>query len=166
MNESSEGILFQYTPFTQRNTHVNRLPLQKRHLVAKNEFAFSFRPTEKTNKWAGNMLMFHVDVRLISMIQSRLFLLRANNFIQGALSDLKLGGCTGRWEETTPLLWNGLPLYIRQCATLGEFKQHLKTYYFTVAFEQTWGRCWWWHWVLPVASLNLRFYLSLCAVMI
>ncbi len=40
------------------------LPLQKWHLVAKNEFAFSFRPTEKTNKWAGNILMFHVDVNM------------------------------------------------------------------------------------------------------
>ncbi len=34
------------------------------HLVAKNELAFSFRPTEKTNKWAGSMLMFHVDVNI------------------------------------------------------------------------------------------------------
>ncbi len=53
------------------------------------------------NKWAGNMLIFHFDVnmkllkirfkkRLVSMIQSRLFLLRDNNFIHGALSDLKL----------------------------------------------------------------------------
>ncbi len=47
---------------------------------------------EKTNKWAGNMLMFHVDVNmkwlgirfkklLVSIIQSRLFILRDNNFI-------------------------------------------------------------------------------------
>ncbi len=53
------------------------------------------------NKWAGNMLMFHFDVnmkrlgirikkRLVSMIQSRIFLLRGNKFIHGALSDLKL----------------------------------------------------------------------------
>ncbi len=27
--------------------------LQKWHLVAKNEFAFSFRPMQKTNKWAA-----------------------------------------------------------------------------------------------------------------
>ncbi len=41
------------------------LTLQKLHLVANNEFAFSFRPTPKLsfpNKWAGNMLMVHVDV--------------------------------------------------------------------------------------------------------
>ncbi len=46
--------------------------LQKQHLVAKNEFAFSFRPTQKIkfsqvcscNKWAANMLMFHVDVNM------------------------------------------------------------------------------------------------------
>ncbi len=35
-----------------------------------------------------------------------------------------------------PRLWNGLPLYFRQCSTLREFK-HLKTYLFTVAFELT-----------------------------
>ncbi len=39
------------------------LPLQKRHLVAKNEFAFSFRPTRKDQQ-VGNMLMFHVDVNM------------------------------------------------------------------------------------------------------
>ncbi len=39
-------------------------PLQKWHLVAKNEFAFSFRTKQKTNKWAGNMLMFHVDLNM------------------------------------------------------------------------------------------------------
>ncbi len=38
--------------------------LQKWHLVAKNEFAFSFRPRQKTNKLAGNMLIFHVDVTM------------------------------------------------------------------------------------------------------
>ncbi len=42
----------------------NRLLLQKGHLVAKNEVAFSFRPTENTNKWAGNMPMFHVDINM------------------------------------------------------------------------------------------------------
>ncbi len=42
------------------------------------------------------MLMFHetawdsFEKRLVSMIQSRLVLLRDNNFIHGALSDLKL----------------------------------------------------------------------------
>ncbi len=40
------------------------------------------------------MLIFHVDVKqgfiLKTMIQSRLFLLRDDNFIHGALSDLKL----------------------------------------------------------------------------
>ncbi len=37
------------------------LPLQKQHLVAKNEFAFSFRPTLKDQQVRGNMLMSHVD---------------------------------------------------------------------------------------------------------
>ncbi len=44
-------------------------------------------------KWAGNMLMFAVDVKQgfvlkttrFQMIQSRLFLLRDDNFIHGAL---------------------------------------------------------------------------------
>ncbi len=36
--------------------------LQKRHLVAKNEFAFSFRPTWKDQQVGGNMLMFHADI--------------------------------------------------------------------------------------------------------
>ncbi len=35
---------------------------KKRHIMAKN--AFLFRPTGKTNKWAGNMLIFHVDVNM------------------------------------------------------------------------------------------------------
>ncbi len=38
--------------------------LQKRHLVAKNEFAFSFRPTRKDQQETSNMLMFHVDVNM------------------------------------------------------------------------------------------------------
>ncbi len=79
------------------------LTLQKQHLVAKNEFAFSFRPTWKSkfsqvcarNKWASKMLMLHFDVSLkrlgfVFKKRSRLFLLRDNNFINGALSDLKL----------------------------------------------------------------------------
>ncbi len=33
-------------------------------MVPKNELAFSFRPTEKTNKWVGDMLMFHVDINM------------------------------------------------------------------------------------------------------
>ncbi len=71
------------------------LPLLKQHLVAKNEFAFSFRPTRKdqqvcklTSTWNG--LGFVLKKRLVSMIQSRLFLLRDNNFIHGELSDSKL----------------------------------------------------------------------------
>ncbi len=54
------------------------LPLRKQHLVAKNEFAFSFRPMKKTLKWVGNMLMFHVDVSMngLDSFWSRLFLLR------------------------------------------------------------------------------------------
>ncbi len=38
----------------------------KVHLVAKNEFAFSFRPTRKSSFQAGNMLKFHVDVNLLT----------------------------------------------------------------------------------------------------
>ncbi len=38
--------------------------LQKRHLVAKNEFAFNSDQHKNTNKWAGNMLMFHVDINM------------------------------------------------------------------------------------------------------
>ncbi len=40
------------------------LPLQKRHLVTKNELAFSFRPRRKDQQVGGNMLMFHVDVNM------------------------------------------------------------------------------------------------------
>ncbi len=48
------------------------LMLQKWLLVAKNEFAFSFKPTRKssfprsarTTSGGGNMLMFHVDVNM------------------------------------------------------------------------------------------------------
>lgn len=35
-----------------------------------------------------------------------------------------------------PKLWNSLPLYIRESPTLGQFKTHLKTYFFTLAFDQ------------------------------
>ncbi len=38
--------------------------LQKQPLVAKNEFAFSFRPTRKDQQVGSNMLMFHVDVNM------------------------------------------------------------------------------------------------------
>ncbi len=56
-------------------------------------------PRSALNKWAGNMLMFHVDVNLNllgicfknhSFQWFRLFLLRDNNFIHSALSDWKL----------------------------------------------------------------------------
>ncbi len=40
------------------------LLLQKQHLVAKNEFAFSFRPMRKDQQVGGNMLIFHVDVNM------------------------------------------------------------------------------------------------------
>ncbi len=79
-----------------RGNH-NFLPLQKRHLVAKNEFAFSFRPTQKDQQVGG--LMFHVDgnanqlwieVKKLFQWFSRLFHLSENNFMHGALSDLKL----------------------------------------------------------------------------
>ncbi len=74
--------------------------LQRRHLMAKNEFAFSFRPT-RTDQQVGRQYatvscwLQHetawdlLEKRPISMIQSRLFLLRDNDFIYGALSDLK-----------------------------------------------------------------------------
>ncbi len=48
----------------QRYRETAILPLQKRHLVAKNEFAFSFRPTRKDQQVGGNMLMFHVDFNM------------------------------------------------------------------------------------------------------
>ncbi len=67
------------------------LSLQKQHLVAKNEFVFSFRPKQITNKWAGNMKRLGIRFKNDSFrVQSRLFRLRDNNFIHGALSDLKL----------------------------------------------------------------------------
>ncbi len=39
------------------------LPWKQRHLVAKNEFAFSFRPMRKDQQVGGNMLMFDDDVK-------------------------------------------------------------------------------------------------------
>ncbi len=59
--------------------------LQKLQLVAKNEFAFSFRPTEKTNKWAANMLMFHVDFN-IKQLGIRLKTTSFNEFQESTLS--------------------------------------------------------------------------------
>ncbi len=76
---------------------------------------------------------------------------------------LKVPRTYRKMRGDAPRLWNDLPVYIRQCSTLGEFK---KTFKNILAFEHTWVRCWWWHWVLTVASINLRFYLSLCAIMI
>ncbi len=38
--------------------------LQKRHLVAKNQLAFSFRPMRKDQQVGSNMLMFHVEVNM------------------------------------------------------------------------------------------------------
>lgn len=35
-----------------------------------------------------------------------------------------------------PKLWNSLPLYIRDLPTLSQFKSHLKTYFFMIAFDQ------------------------------
>ncbi len=45
----------------QRYRGTAILTLQKQHLVAKNEFAFSFRPMRKDQQVGGNMLMFHVE---------------------------------------------------------------------------------------------------------
>ncbi len=59
---------------------------------------------KKTNKRAGNMLLFHVDVnrkrlgirfQLYSMIQHRHSVLRDNTFIHDAVSDVKL--CMMKW---------------------------------------------------------------------
>ncbi len=72
--------------------------LQKRHQVTKTEFVFSFRPKRKHQQvggWYANITWWHQHEtvwdsfykRLVSKIQSRLFLVRDNNFI---LSDLKL----------------------------------------------------------------------------
>ncbi len=81
-----------------RETAIFNAP--KRHPVGEDEFAFSFRPTQRSifPRWVSNMLMFNVDVnmkrlgirlkkRLVSMIQSRLFLLRDIHFIHSALWD-------------------------------------------------------------------------------
>ncbi len=54
-------------------------------LVAKNELAFSFIPTKKTNKWAANMLMFHVDFN-IKQLGIRLKTNSFNEFQESALS--------------------------------------------------------------------------------
>ncbi len=40
------------------------LPLQKQHILEKNEFAFSFRLTWKDQQGAGNMLMIHVNLNM------------------------------------------------------------------------------------------------------
>ncbi len=69
--------------------------VQKRHLVAMNEFTFSFRPMRKDQQVGGqcaNVSCWHqhetswysFKKRLVLMIQSRLFLLRDNNFTHGA----------------------------------------------------------------------------------
>ncbi len=59
----------------QRYRGTAILTLQKQHLVAKNEFAFSFRPMRKDQQVGGNMLMFHVDMK-------RLGIRFRNNFFQ------------------------------------------------------------------------------------
>ncbi len=76
------------------------LMLQKQHLVAKNEFAFSFRPTRKScfsrsarNKWAGNMLMFHVDINM-----KRLGIRFKNNSFQ--------------WFRVDSFFWETITLYM------------------------------------------------------
>ncbi len=74
------------------------LMLQKRHLVAKNEFAFSCRPTPKSSflrsaRATSGRAMNRLGIRFKNdsfQWFSRLFLLRDNNLIHGALSDLKL----------------------------------------------------------------------------
>jgi len=39
------------------------------------------------------------------------------------------------FSATSPLIWNSVPLGIRQASSLSTFKQHLKTSYFTAAFS-------------------------------
>ncbi len=43
------------------------LLLQNQHLVAKNEFAFSFRPMRKHQQVGGNMLMFDVNMKRLGI---------------------------------------------------------------------------------------------------
>ncbi len=56
------------------------------------ELAFSFRPTRKDQHQYANVSCWHEAAwdSSVSMIQSRLFLLRDSIFIRGALSDLTL----------------------------------------------------------------------------
>ncbi len=71
--------------------------LQKRHLVAKNEFAFSFRPTRKDQQvggeyandscWCQTGIGFKNDLFQWFRVDSFFW---ENNFIHGALSDLTL----------------------------------------------------------------------------
>ncbi len=53
------AVLFVYSVTGENDVSL----LQKRHLVGKNSFAFSFRPMLKDKQVGGNMLMFHVDVK-------------------------------------------------------------------------------------------------------
>ncbi len=38
------------------------------------------------------------------------------------------------FQNAAPILWNELPMFIRQCDSLANFKHHLKTYLFKKAF--------------------------------
>ncbi len=44
------------------------LSLQKWHLVAKNELAFSFRQTQKDQQVGGDILLFHVDFNMKRLV--------------------------------------------------------------------------------------------------
>ncbi len=69
------------------------LPLQKCHLAAKNYLHFYSDQWEKTNKWAGNMLMFHVDINM-----KRLGIRFKNNLFQ--------------WFRVDSFFWEKIALYM------------------------------------------------------
>ncbi len=78
------------------------LPLQKWRLVAKNELAFSFRPTRKRPQVGRKYIRVDVNMKRLGICFKKLtrfndseltLLLRDNDFIQGALSDLNFAGC-------------------------------------------------------------------------
>ncbi len=88
------------------------LPLQKCHLAAKNYLHFYSDQWEKTNKWAGNMLMFHVDINM-----KRLGIRFKNNLFQ--------------WFRVDSFFWEKIALYMCtfRCNTLQNVFIHLELCY-------------------------------------
>lgn len=39
------------------------------------------------------------------------------------------------FTAAAPRMWNCLPQYIRECSSINDFKGHLKTYFFALAFD-------------------------------